>query len=334
MQQPFPVLTYLYLCPKDETATIIPDSFLSGSAPRLQTLYLGGTSFPGLPKLLLSATHLVTLSLERIPHSGYFSPEAMAIGLSSLMRLEELQLEFLSPQSRPDQDRRRAPPSTRPQLPGLTRFTFMGVSEYLEDLVARIDAPLLDILKISFLHQSTFDTSQLAQFISRTPKFKKLDEAWINVYELSFWITLRQANGGEVNLGILCGQLFPPLARVCSSSFVQALVATVEQLRIQVVSPPWGWQDDINNNLWLEVFHPFIAVKSLYISRGFERRIADALRLLVGERVTEVLPALETLFLNEPGPSGSVQGNIAQFVASRQLVGHSITISHWTSWFS
>lgn len=105
--------------PGDETVPIIPDSFLSGFAPRLRAIYLHYISFPGLPKLLLSATHLVTLSLE-----GYFSPEALAVGLSSLIRLKMLQLEFQSPQSRPDQER---PLSRRPQLPVLTLFKYMGV---------------------------------------------------------------------------------------------------------------------------------------------------------------------------------------------------------------
>ena len=76
-------------------------------------------------------------------------------------------------------------------------------------------------------------------------------------------------------------------------------------------------QDDIDNNLWLEVLRPFIAVKSLYISRASRLRIADALKMLVGESVTEVLRAPQTLFLGEPGPSGSVQENTAQFVAAR-----------------
>jgi hypothetical protein len=94
MQRPFLALTRLSFRPKDETASIIPDSFLIGPAPRLRTIYLDGISFPGLPKLLLSAIHLVIRSLEGIPHPGYISPEAMAIGQSSLIRLERLQLEF------------------------------------------------------------------------------------------------------------------------------------------------------------------------------------------------------------------------------------------------
>jgi hypothetical protein len=69
MQQPFPALTKLslwqgWLEDEDEMIEmpVIPESFLGGSAPRLQYLYLARIPFPGLPKLLLSATDLVTLS--------------------------------------------------------------------------------------------------------------------------------------------------------------------------------------------------------------------------------------------------------------------------------
>ena len=82
MQQPFPVLTHLQLQnlqPGDETAVIVPDSFLGGSVPRLQTLFLDRIPFPGLPKLLLSATHLVVLNLWGIPHSGYIPPRRWSL---------------------------------------------------------------------------------------------------------------------------------------------------------------------------------------------------------------------------------------------------------------
>jgi hypothetical protein len=45
------------------------------------------------------------------------------------------------------------------------------------------------------------------------------------------------------------------------------------------------------------------------------------------------LRAPQTLFLDEPGPSGSVQENTAQFVPARQLVGHSIAVLLWRSYF-
>jgi hypothetical protein len=83
MQVPFPELTYLQLTSHDETPPVLPDSFLGGSAPRLR-YFLEDIPFPGLPNLLLSATHLVQLWLIHIPPSGYISPEAMVASLSAL----------------------------------------------------------------------------------------------------------------------------------------------------------------------------------------------------------------------------------------------------------
>jgi hypothetical protein len=75
---------------------------------------------------------------------------------------------------------------------------------------------------------------------------------------------------------------------------------------------------------WLELFRPFTAVKDFYIPSEFAPLITAAL-----QEATEVLPALETLFLKEPHPSGPVQEAIARFVAARQLAGHSIAVSRW-----
>jgi hypothetical protein len=93
-------------------------------------------------------------------------------------------------------------------------------------------------------------------------------------------------------------------------------------------SPP-RWQDDIESSQWLELLHPFTAVKALYISQEFAPRIALALQELVGERVTEVLLALRTLLLEEMFPLGPVQEYIGKFVAARQLAGYPIDVSHW-----
>jgi hypothetical protein len=126
-QRPFPALTDLIIKKNDnETAPVIPASFWSGSAPRLQTLTLASIPFPGLPKLLLSVTHLVELTLLGIPHSGYISPEAMVTCLFALTRLETLNLRFQSRRSRPDRRSRRPPPQTRILLPVLITFLSKG----------------------------------------------------------------------------------------------------------------------------------------------------------------------------------------------------------------
>ena len=104
MQVPFPEMTQMKLFARvddDETPPVIPDSFLGGSAPRLQHFELLGIPFPGLPKLLSSATHLVSLSLTSIPHSGYISPEAMVTLLSVLSGLRRFVLEIPIPSISP-----------------------------------------------------------------------------------------------------------------------------------------------------------------------------------------------------------------------------------------
>jgi hypothetical protein len=67
---------------------------------------------------------------------------------------------------------------------------------------------------------------------------------------------------------------------------------------------------------WLELFHPFSAVKSLHLAKGLVTSIAPVLQVLVGERVTEVLPALQNIFLQELELSGPVQEAIQQFITT------------------
>jgi hypothetical protein len=331
LHQPFPELTVLSIFSIRETALVDPDSFLGGSAPRLQILCLKGIPFPGIPKLLLSATRLVHLALKGIPDSGYISLEAIVTCLPALTRLETLNIGFESPRSRPD--RQHPPPLTRTLLPVLTRLSFKGINEYLEDLVARIDTPLLDKLSITLFHQLIFDTPHLCQFISRTPKLETHNEAHVSFSDI-VRVTLPQTFGGALDLKISCSQSdwqLSSIAQVCSSSVLQALIPAVEHLHIledDVRKEP-HWHDDIESSQWLELFRPFTAAKNIYISSKFTWRIAPALQELVGESVAEVLPAMQILFLEDPLPSGPVQETIGKFVAARQLAGHPIVVSHW-----
>jgi hypothetical protein len=338
MQKPYPALTDLNIWWGDHgVAPIVPESFLGGSAPHLQHVSLYYIPFPGLPKLLLSATHLVTLKLWYIPNSGYFTPEAIVTGLSTSTSLEEFWLAFGSPLSRSNRESRRPPPLTRSTLPALTKFLFKGSSEYLEDLVARIDTPLLGCLQIKFFHQLIFDTPQLTQFISRTPNLETQGEARVVFSGHKVGVTLSPIFPRELNLEISCNQSdwqLSSLAQIYSSALPQAFIHTAEYLYIHsnVYRPlPPDWQDDLEDSQWLEVLHPFTSVKNLYLSRKLTPSIAPALQELVGERVIEVLPALQSLFLEELHPSEPAQEAIGTFVAARQLAGHPIIVSHWDS---
>ncbi len=79
---------------------------------------------------------------------------------------------------------------------------------------------------------------------------------------------------------------------------------------------------------WLDLLHPFTSVKDLELSRDSVPFVAPALQELSGKRVTEVLPALQNLFLAESQPSGPVQEAIGKFIAARQLAGFPVTVHH------
>ena len=330
MQQPFPALTRLVLGNNGGAELIDPASFLGGSVPRLRTLGLLLNPLPGLSNLLLSATDLVNLSL--VYRSGAISPEALTTCLSVLTRLETLEISLGSNPLRSRPDRRHLPPPTHTHLPVLTRLRFFGVSDYLEDLVAQIDAPLLDNLHITFFYQLIFNTPHLAKFISRTPKFKTYDTVHVGV---SAGVVSVSAFDERLRLVIFPSSPSDPvrqlssLAQVCGSSLPRALISAVEHLCILGYIRKVPLQNGIENSQWLEIFSLFTAVKYLYISLEFTRHVVAALQERVGESVAEVLPALQTLFLQDSLFSKSVQKNIGQFVSTRQLDGHPITISRW-----
>ena len=336
MQVPFPELAVLSLSFGGLSyVPVLPDSFLGGSAPCLQYLSLTSIPFPGLQYLLLSAAHLVHLWLVNIPHSGYISPEAMATCLSMLTSLESFQLEYESPQSFPDQENRSSPPPTRSILPALTSFSFNGDNEYLEDLVSWIDAPRLERLSTTFFNDTHFDTPELSQFISRTPRFGAYDEAHLVFHGREARVRLKlkpePSDHKMVEVKILCQESIwqlSSLVQICTLPL--RLLLTMENLYIyeNLHSPP-DWKDGIENTEWLDLLLPFTAVKNLYLSKQFAPRIAPALQELTGGRTTEVLPALKNVLLEEFQPSNPVHEGIKRFVSARQLSNHPVVNSAW-----
>jgi F-box-like len=331
-QEPFSELTHLLLSSHGEP--VIPDSFLGGSALRLQDIWLHGIAFPSLPKLLLSATHLVHLYLQNIPHSGYISPKAMATTLSTLTCLRILILEFQSPQSFPDWESRHPPPLTRSVLPVLTNFTFKGVSDYLEYLVARIDAPQLYRSHITFFNQILFDTPQFIQFIGRTSKLEALEKAHVSFGDDAAMVNLSSLTSNFsqlITVKIPCIDLdwqVSSLEQVFTSS-LPPLFALEDLYIHKHPDSQRDRRDNVENALWLELFQPFPTVKNLYLCVGFAPRIVPALQELVGDRTTEVMPDLQNIFLEELQLTGPVREGIQPFVAARQVINHPIAVSRW-----
>lgn len=150
MQETFPTIRFVRLWAADENqpVPVLPEGFLGGSAPVLESLFLRGIPFPEPSKLLQSTNDLVHLVLQRVPDSGYISPEAMITALSTCSKLEMLVIGFLSENLRldsdgPDSTSQQINSITRLSLPVLTNFEFDGSGSYFDNFVPRIEGPLL-----------------------------------------------------------------------------------------------------------------------------------------------------------------------------------------------
>ena len=336
MRGPFQVLTDLELRSNDRAAPVLPDFFLGGLAPRLQSLKLQRIPFPSLPRLLFSATDLVTLHLFAIPQSGYVSPGAIVSALSMLTRLKSLHLDF-------DPSQRWAPVGSRPRLPlkriilpALIEFYLWSDSEYMEDMVSRIDIPLLNSSRIAFSSQPNSTTPLLRDFISRTEVFEELHRAKVAISKDSIHLTLSQPDAGPdgkiLKLRISCNASewrFSSLTQICSS--LLSPLPTLEHLEIFADQLHWRF-NMMENAHWLGLLRPFSSVKDLVLFDDLVKFVAPALRELTGERVSEFLPGLKNLFLKGScplAPSQLVQEAIEQFVLARRLSGQPVVLHYW-----
>jgi hypothetical protein len=326
MQEPFLALETLWLSSKERNAPVLPDISLSGPAPHLRQILLDGISFPTFPTFLSSANNLVDLQLENIPQSGYISPEVMAPSLAVLKRLDNLCIWFKAPISL--LQLRSPPGSTRHPL-SLVTFTYRGSSEYLEHLLAQIDTPQLRGINIAYFNQLDFQVPQLSQFIRRTEYLElaqsrhsqgriRIGSPYIGLYfeeeghrrsGLTFYISCKWPDWQILHLTQLLNQ-FP------------AMVSNVDHLSIDEddLQLEQSWKDSMDDTDWLELLRPFTAMKMLHGSNHLAGHIALALEGVSGEMITEVMPALTSLSL-EDQPLRSVE----KFLVARQNSGHPVT---------
>ncbi len=324
MQEPFPVLTRLFIGSDDENAPVLPDGFLGGSAPRLQEIALSGIPYPTLPTLLLSASDLVELSLHKIPSTGYISPEAMVACLAALPRLYTFRIGFRSATPRPD--RIRPPPVTRTVLPALTSFRFNGASEYLEDLVAQIDSPQLGQIFIFYLNQLVdFRVAQLSQFVDRSvgPEITLFRHAQVTF--VSDWVsftTYHHETRLPVRTLISCQRIDWQVSHIAQVlSQFSATLSNVVHLKLEAQLKEGRQLEGTDDVEWLHLLHQFSTVQTLHVSQELAGHVALALEDVTREMVAEVLPSLDLIRI-----VGQPASSIEKFVAVRRLSGCPVTV--------
>ena len=330
MQKPFPVLRHLKLhVVVVRKQAVLPSGFLGGSAPSLQRVLLSGIRFPKLPKFLLSSRDLVHLQLDDIHATHYISPEAMVASLSVLTKLKTLHINLHFPI---EQRTTHLDHLLQTVLPALAELNVVGSSEYLEDLLALLDAPQLDDIRMDLYQLHSLHLPQLSLFIART-KNLRFRHVQVEFNDAEVQIKLDQSNPSHGDLGPgrphfylstsfeWPGTHVEHMSHVLSQLF--AMFSDVGHLFIHASENHPGWQDNIDSTEWLAFLRLFTAIETLHVSGTLAGQVALALEDIPEDMVTEVLPSLHRLRFEDPNKRVESTG---RFISLRQLYEHPVTV--------
>ncbi|KAH9013169.1 hypothetical protein EDB83DRAFT_2444028 [Lactarius deliciosus] len=313
MNVPFPVLTHLELTGPEEDRLkdmlYLSDRFLGGSAPCLQHLYLEAVALMNLPKLLLSTRDLVSLRLDYIPPWGRISPEEIVGGLAGLTRLRTLSIRFAIPYERMNSSMH---PRSCAVLPALTKFEFRGGCKYLDELMVLIDTLRVEDVRIEY-SELDVQAPQFSEFI----KLSQFKRARVDFCYPDIKLDRPQGECHQAHHSLTISD--PELQEFTAPDMVRLLDQLVPMLSDVVHLTVVGRHsrgDDM-----LPLLRLFPAVETMDVSAGYAKGyITSALEDIAEDMVTEVLPTLELLLLDDD------DNKLERFLSLRQLSGRPVTV--------
>jgi hypothetical protein len=221
--------------------------------------------------------------------------------LQGLLDLEELAIGFAVPIPLPSTEAELLPPPMpRLTLPTLKRLTFHGVGVYLENLVAQINAPLLEQLVITLFFELAFTLISLTEFI-HTAGGLRYRSANVLFKREGASIVI---NDGEslsspgLIIDINCEQLdwqIDAVTQCCEA--LEHCLSAVEGLTLDLDEDgmPSDWDASLDSILWHGLLGPFGGVKKLQIGSSLTFQLSEALRSDSAELGSNFLPELQTL---------------------------------------
>jgi hypothetical protein len=242
--------------------------------------------------------------------------------LQNLPHLEELSIGFAIPIPLPSSEGDLLPAPIPPvTLPTLRRLTFRGVGVYLDNLVAQINTPLLELLNLTLFFELAFALVNLTEFVHRTERLVCLI-AQVTFKNDGPFIDAEQRGVGELSLRVICEPLdwqIDSVTQVCSA--LGEVLSAVEELTIDldVDGMPSDWKNTLDNTLWHELLSLFIGVKKLHIGSSLTLEFSQALEPDAGELVLELLPELQELEVQLE--IGQAENAFSAFLETRESVG-------------
>ena len=329
----FPFLEYLLIMhqqdrrPRSEhnTHLTLPETF---RAPHLRQLVLMNFVIQIKSPLL---TNLTTLSLNLIPASAYFHPNALLQRLSLMPQLETLGICFNTyyPCRDVEQQLLHTPITTHVTLPNLRWLGFQGTTAYLEALLPRVTIPLLERLQVYFFNRLIYSIPHLQQTMSaagnllfKSAKFYfRDDHLEVRAYShkgAKMYTLSMELGGKHLDWQVVsAGQVFCALREAFS---------TVEDLTLvyeRYVMPSSEWNNEAERTRWRELLGSFGNVKTLHVYTELVGQLAHALQPGEGESSTDLLPELQELLHSA---TGVLYNAFSEFIDARQKAGCPVTL--------
>jgi hypothetical protein len=198
----------------------------------------------------------------------------------------------------------------------------------LEDLVARIDAPFLNQVNITFFNQLIFNVPHLSRFIGQIEGLKSAKMAEVeSSHGVSTTITpdpnQPPSSFGYLTLRVTCTDSdwqMSAMAQICHQAF--SFLSNVAHLDIR--ADCIRKEEDMDPIAWLEFFHSFPSVGMLRISGELGPHVAPALEGADEETTREVLPELRMLLFECARKSAPVE----HFFSTRKLSSRPVNVQH------
>ena len=324
----FPILEFLLIenqrHVKPTTENIVnldlPETF---RAPNLRHIVLMNFAIPIGSPIIATMGNLVTLSLNLIPPSVYFHPNALLQRLLHMPHLEVLGIAF-NTHNGVERQLLRTPILTHVTLPNLRWLGFQGTNAYLEALLPRITIPLLEKLQIFLFNEPTYFIPHLQQFIRRNLRLNtititfRLDHLSVKAYphKGARLYTLAMSLGGRHldHQVASAAQVFHSHGTVFSAA---------EHLILKSNRRSSEWISGANRTQWRELLGSFVNVKTLFVDGGLVRPLSRILQPGEGESPSELLPELQEL---SSSARGARRDAFTPFIDARQKAGLPVTL--------
>ncbi len=193
--------------------------------------------------------------------------------------------------------------------------------------MARIDAPRLGDIGITFFSEPPMDASQLGRFIERIEMQTLLSRADVqtSAHAISIYFS-KPGAPTQLELQILYEQLdwqLSSMIQICNH--FSTFLFRVENLGIFMTQRPTG-QDDMDGEQWVEIIRAFGDAKEFRVAGELATDILRTLCPADGEPT--MLPSLRTLGVPELTQTHGPFWEAAQsFLTSRQRSGRPVKLS-------